>query len=53
MLLFLKDVSSHFIKIVWNFYEMFVDPKYVFVSICRIIWQNLGIITIIRWITIE
>jgi hypothetical protein len=38
---------SHFIKIIWIFYDRFMDTKYITIAIFTIFGQNIDIITII------
>ena len=47
MHLFMNNVWSNFTKIIYFFVDKIMDQKYVIMSIFRIIWPNLDIITII------
>jgi hypothetical protein len=45
------EIQYHFVEIIWNFYGMVMDPKYVVVWICGIFWPSLALIVIIYSIT--
>jgi hypothetical protein len=53
MFVVVKDVLYQFIKIIWNFYRMVMEPKYSVVWVYEIFWPSLPIIVIICWITNE
>jgi len=53
MFLVVKYVQYHFFEIIWKFYGMVMEPKYVVMWIYEIFWPSLAITIIICWITKE
>jgi hypothetical protein len=47
MFLVVKDVYYHLFEIIWNFYKIVTEPKYIVMWIYEIFWSSFAIVVII------